>query len=186
MIRTLMGLSVVAAVSLVACGPDAGGGAGSGSASAKKSAAPSAAKSADAKPSASAAASAATSAATPAKPEVLATCTNKDAGTCVEHFGAIGAKAEEECVGKDKKGEFKKGSEACTHTDAVGTCEEKLEGTNALAHHFFKPKFDEAAAKKICDDRKGTWIPEPAAAPATSGAASAAPVASGAASAAPK
>jgi hypothetical protein len=182
MIRTMMSLGVFAAVALVACGPEAGGGAGSGSASAKKSgsaAAPSAPKSADVKPSATTP----PSAATPAKPEVLASCINKDAGTCVEYMGKLDAKAEEECVGKDKKGEFKKGSEACTHTDAIGTCEEKKE-TGDLAHHFYKAKFDEAAAKKVCDSVKGTWIAEPAAAPAGSGAPSATPAASG--SAAPK
>ncbi len=144
-----------------------------GSGSAKKSAAP-ATSAPSAKPSA---APAATSAATPAKPPVLGMCENKDAGWCKEYVGVLGAEAA--CVGADKKGVFKKGTDECTHVNALGTCEVKVEGGGEMEHHYKKDGMDEAKAKAACDGKKGVWIPEPAgassASPATSGAPSAAP-----------
>ncbi len=160
---------------VVACG-DGGAGAGSAapaSGSAKKSAAP-ATSAPSAKPSAAPVAS---SAATPAKPPVLGMCENKDAGICKEYVGVLGAEAA--CVGADKKGVFKKGTDECTHENSLGTCEVKVEGGGELEHHYKKDGLDADKAKAACETKKGVWIPEPAgassASPATSGAPSAAP-----------
>ena len=169
-----VGLSFVLALG---CG-DGGGAAASGSAaaSAKKSAAPSA----SAKPSAAPAASAAPTGTPAGKPEVLATCNDKEAAICKEYVLSLGVAAEETCLGLEKKGVFKKGSEPCTHENALGTCEVKL-GDAGEFHHYYKAAGSDAdSAKKSCEMKSGVWIPEAAGAASAAPSASAAPASSAA------
>ncbi|MBL8739995.1 MAG: tetratricopeptide repeat protein, partial [Myxococcales bacterium] len=88
------------------------------------------------------------------------------------------------CVGKDKKGEFTKTTTACTHENALGTCEMKVGDLEEAVHYYKKAGATEAGLKKTCEDAKGTWVPEAAAAGSASAAAGSAAPAAG--SAAPK
>jgi hypothetical protein len=114
----------------------------------------------------------------------VGTCSHKVDATCKEYLAKLPADVETSCAGKDKKGELVKDSKPCTHEDALGTCELKV-GDLEEAHHYYKKAgATEAALKKSCEDAKGTWVPEAAAAGSASAAAGSAAPAAG--SAAPK
>ncbi len=169
-----------------ACGDPPAPAGGSAAASGSGAKPPvSAAKTATATATATMTASAApaTSAAPDAK-AVVGTCSHKVDATCKEYLAKLPADVETSCAGKDKKGELVKDSKPCTHEDALGTCELKV-GDLEEAHHYYKKAgATEAALKKSCEDAKGTWVPEAAAAGSASAAAGSAAPAAG--SAAPK